>query len=297
MGIRNWIYFFKNAIISTLAHRLVHAISVGTIAVSLLLFGLFILLYVNLGNWVMTWGQSRSMSVYIEDGVDKKGIKRIESILKNIPGAEIKGFISKEKAMMDLVEALGEQSGLLEGMTKNPLPASFEIIFEKAEKNLIVQKKMKEDLEKIEGIHEVQYSEQWQERFKGLLSMLKIGGFTIGGLLCLAVLFIITNTIKLTIYARRNEIEIYKIVGATDWFIKIPFLIEGAIQGIAGGFIALLILFLLYSFFTLKKIYIFGLPVLHMVFLPGEYTVFLLSLSMVLGLVGGFIAVGRFFNL
>jgi cell division transport system permease protein len=245
----------------------------------------------------MEWGQSLSMSVYIEDGLDDAGTKKIESVLKNLPGAEIKGFTSKEQAMRVLVKGLGAQSGLLEGITENPLPASFEIVFRDVSINEVDPRKTKEYLEEIEGVDEVQYSEQWLERFEGLMYVLKVVGLVIGGFLCLAVLFITTNTIKLTIYSRRDEIEIFKLVGATDWFVKIPFLIEGAVQGIFGGLIALIILFLVYSVISLKRIHLIGLPVLDIVFLPNEYVVFILSLSLVLGLMGSLVAVGRFFNL
>jgi cell division transport system permease protein len=112
-----------------------------------------------------------------------------------------------------------------------------------------------------------------------------------------AVLFIITNTIKLTIYSRRDEIEIFKLVGATDWFVKMPFLIEGAIQGVLSGFITLLILFIVYSLFSLQTVHIFGLPVMDIVFLPYGYMLLLFIFSLLLGLTGSFIAVGRFFRL
>ncbi len=123
------------------------------------------------------------------------------------------------------------------------------------------------------------------------------GGSSWGGLFSVAVLFIITNTIKLTIYSRRDEIEIFKLVGATDWFVKMPFLIEGAIQGVLSGFIALLILFLAYSLFSLKTVHIFGLPVMDIVFLPYGYMLLIFIFSLLLGLTGSFIAVGRFFRL
>jgi cell division transport system permease protein len=152
-------------------------------------------------------------------------------------------------------------------------------------------------LEKIEGVEEVAYTEQWLERFEGLIYILKVAGLSMGGLLCLAVLFIITNTIKLTIYSRRDEIEIIKLVGATDWFIKIPFLIEGAIQGIFSGLISITVLFLVYTLFSLKKMHLLGLGVLKIIFLPTEYLVFILSLGLILGLMGSLIAVGRFFDL
>ena len=237
------------------------------------------------------------MSVYLKDGTDKEIKKRIESILINLPGAQIKGFISKEKAMKDLMKALGDQVGLLDGLENNALPASFEVVFKDVNNNQMDPKKMKANLEKIDGVDEVQYSEQWLERFEGLIYMLKLAGFIVGGLLCIAVLFIITNTIKLTIYSRRDEIEILKLVGATDWFVKIPFLIEGVIQGVFSGLLALGILFFVYSLFSLKSVHVFGLPVMDILFLPSNYVIFIFSLSLILGLMGSFIAIGRFFKL
>jgi cell division transport system permease protein len=118
-----------------------------------------------------------------------------------------------------------------------------------------------------------------------------------GGLLCLAALIIITNTIKLTIYSRRDEIEIIKFVGTTDWFIKIPFLIEGAIQGISSGLISITMLFLVYTLFPLKKIQLLGLGVLEIILLPAEYLVFILALGLILELMGSLTAAGRLFDL
>ena len=297
MRLRIWPYYIKHALINIFANRVVHGISISTISSSLLLFGSFVLLFLNLNNWMMEWGQSLSMSVYLKDGIDQKAKARVESLLRNLPGAELKDYISKEKAMVDLMKGLGAHSGLLDGLKENPLPASFEIVFKDVNIRQLNPRKMKEEIEKIEGVDEVQYSEEWLERFEGLIYVLKVAGFIIGGFLCLAVLFITTNTIKLTIYSRRDEIEILKLVGATDWFVKIPFLIEGAIQGLLGGLIALSILFLMFSVFSLEKVHVIGLPILDIVFLPIEYLGIILLLSLVLGLMGSFVAIGRFFSL
>jgi len=297
MRLRTWIYFFKYAFINILNNRLIHMISMGTITISMLLFGSLILLSLNINNWIKEWGESLSMSVYLEDGIDKKAKKRIESILIHLKGAEMKGFISKEQAMVLLKEGLGDQAGLLDGLKINPLPASFEVVFKDVRNHQIDPKKIKKSLEKIKSVNEVQYSEQWTERIKGLMHVVKLLGFVIGCLFCIGVLFITTNTIKLTIYSRRDEVEIFKLVGATDWFIKIPFLIEGAIQGIFSGLVALLILFGVYSLFSIKTVHLFGLPALDIIFLPNEYTISIILLSLILGLLGGFIAIGRFFNL
>ncbi|MBW1768195.1 MAG: hypothetical protein JRJ65_14260, partial [Deltaproteobacteria bacterium] len=117
MKLRIWTYLFKHAFENIFSNRLIHIISIGTISISILLFGAFILLFVNFNNLILEWGQSLSMSVYLKDGTDKETKNRIESILINLPGAQIKGFISKEKAMIDLMEALGDQVGLLDSLT------------------------------------------------------------------------------------------------------------------------------------------------------------------------------------
>ena len=297
MRLRTWIYFYKYAFINIWNNRLIHMISMGTITISILLFGSLILLSLNINSWIEEWGESLSMSIYLKDGIGERAKKRIESVLIDLKGAEMKGFVSKEQAMIFLKEALGDQAGLLDGLKKNPLPASFEIFFKDVHNHQIDPKKIKKSLEKIAGVNEVQYSEQWTERIKGLMHVVKLLGLVIGCLFCVGVLFIITNTIKLTIYSRRDEVEIFKLVGATDWFIKIPFLIEGAIQGIFSGLVALLILFGIYSIFSVKSVHLFGLPALNIIFLPNEYSIFIILLSLILGLLGGFIAIGRFFNL
>jgi cell division transport system permease protein len=296
MKLRIWVYFFKQGLLNISSNRLTHFISIGTITISMLLFGSFMLLSNNLNNWIKEWGESISMSVYLKDGIDDKTMHQIESTLTHLKGAEIKEFISKKEAMIQLKKGLGEQAGLLDGLENNPLPSSYELIFKNAKRNRVNPKEIKNSLEKMEGIDEVQYSDQWAERFKGLLDILKMVGLIIGGLLGIAVLFITTNTIKLAIYSRRDEIEISKLVGATDWFVKIPFLIEGAIQGIISGLFALLILYLMYYFISIKTVSLFGLPVLDFTFLSNKHSLFIIGLGVCLGLIGGFIAVGRFFK-
>jgi cell division transport system permease protein len=291
-----WTYYFKTAFSNILNNRLIHLISIGTITISIILLASFMLLSTNLNNWVSKWGESMSMSVYLKDGTDEKSKKDIESAIKQIKGAEIKGFITKDEAMNNLKKSLGEQAGLLEGLDDIALPGSFEIIFKTGSYGAVDPKLVKASLEKIKGVDEVQYSQQWIERFQGVMGMLRVAGYAIGALLCLAVLFITGNTIKLTIYTRKEEIEIYKLVGATDWFVKVPFLIEGAIQCLAGGIAALLVLFLAYSAISPKTIDIMDLPVINLSFLSVGDMGFIILLSLLLGFAGGFISIGRFFR-
>jgi cell division transport system permease protein len=291
-----WPYYFKTAFSNILNNRLIHLISIGTITISIILLASFILLSTNLDNWVRKWGESLSMSVYIKDGTDEKSKKDIESAIKQIKGAEIKGFITKEEAMITLKKSLGEQAGLLEGLDDIALPGSFEIIFKNGSNGAVDPKLIKASLEKIKGVDEVQYSQQLIERFQGVMGILRFTGYAMGALLCIAVLFITGNTIKLTIYTRKEEIEIYKLVGATDWFVKVPFLIEGVIQCLAGGIAALLLLFLAYAAISPKTIDVMDLPVINLSFLSVGDMGFVILLSLLLGFVGGFISIGRFFR-
>ncbi len=294
--LRRWTYHFKHALQNTFSNSLIHAVSLGTITISVLLIGAFVLFYVNVSTWFVQWGQSLSMSVYLADDIDEVTKGGVEAVLKDLPHAALKGFVSKEKAMMEMRDALGVQAGLLDGLTENPFPASFEIVFNQKTRDTVAAKNLKARLEGLEGVDEVQYSEQWVERFEGVIDMLKLVGLIIGGLLCIAVLFIVTNTIKLTIYSRKDEIEILKIVGATDGYVKMPYLIEGGLQGLVGGCIALLSLLGLYLLFSLRAEPILGLPVMDIVFLGGPHIGLILVLSLLLGLTGSFIALGRFFS-
>lgn len=294
--LRLWSTYFKHALSSILTNRLIYTLSVGTIAISLFIFSAFVLLSVNVKSWIQGWGQTLSISVYLKDGIDEETRETIRAAISTLQGAEIKGYISKEKALQDMKGMLGSQAGLLDGLTRNPLPASFEVAFRNTDRKSFEPKRIKAALEKVRGVDEVQYSEQWLDQFEGLLDVLKVAGLAIGGLLCVAVLFIITNTIKLAIYSRRNEIEIYKLVGATDWYVKAPLLIEGALQGVLGALIALGVLSAMHLIFSFKVIQVFGLPLMDFVFLSKQHALGILFLGLLLGLLGSLIAIGRFFK-
>ncbi|SPD75060.1 putative Cell division protein FtsX [uncultured Desulfobacterium sp.] len=296
MKSRLWAYLLKQALLNITDNRMLHLISIGTMVVSLSIFGSFLFLFVNINTWIQGWGHKVSISVYIKDGVDEATKNKISSALRSFPNAEIRRFISKEDALKDLKNALGSESGLLDSLSRNPLPASFEMVFDQIEPNQSDPEKIKEEIEKIDGVDEVQYSGEWLKQFEDLMDMVRIAGFIIGGLLCLGVIFIVSNTIRLTIYSRRQEIEIKKLVGATDWFVKTPFLLEGIFQGLFSGAISVLILFSGYLLICTNKLKLLGIVGLDLVFLPYDYLLLLFVISIALGLTGSFIAVSRFIS-
>ena len=289
-------YFFKQALLNIMGNRVVHVIGLSTMVVSLVIFGTFLFLFANINTWIQGWGNSLTMSVYLQDGISETKKDAISSLIMELPSSEIKRFISKEDALKDLKYALGPQAGLLEGLSRNPLPASFEVAFKNAKEAKITPHGIKKKISEIEGVGDVQYSEDWLTQVDGIMEIISLIGFVIGGLLCVGVLLIETNTIKLAIYSRKDEIQILKLVGATDWFVKIPFLLEGLIQGICGGILALVTLVLGYVLLSTKKMVFFDFAVLDFIFLPAEYIFLILLISIVLGMFGSIIAVGRFFD-
>ena len=287
-------YFFRQALTNIADNRMVHLVGIGTIAIAFIIFNSFVLVYVNINHWSDELGKSLTMSIYFKDQPESIQVEEIKKELINIQGVTIDKYVSKEEAMKALAEELGDKAGLLNGLHENPLPASLEIIFSRADRDDSLPYHLKRKLEKMDIVDEVQYSQEWTRKIKAIMGGIKLIGSIIGGLLFLATLFIITNTIKLTVFARKNEIEILRLVGATNLFIKTPFLIEGSIQGLLGGLIAVIILFAAYMTVIIKTELRIGFAALDVVFISPYLTVFLLLMSVIIGFAGSSIALGRF---
>ena len=296
MRIRFRTYFFKQALRNIRDNLTVHALGLGTMTSSLLIFGIFMLFFANVANWIHGWGNSLSFSIYLKDDVSDYKRDKVDSFLRQLPGQKTLVYISKKDAMADLKETLGGDAAILDRLSDNPLPASYEVFFDRTQKHVSDSEAIKAALGKLEGIAEVQCSEEWLNNFRQIMDLVESIFFVVGGLLCLCVIFIMTNTIKLTIFYRKTEIEILKLVGATDWFIKVPFLLEGIIQGILAGVLTLLMLGGGYLFFATKEIQFFGMNSLDLVFVSPEHMALLFLISVALGMIGSLIAMGRFFK-
>jgi cell division transport system permease protein len=263
-------------------------------AIAFLIFDVFLLVFLNINHWIDEQGSSLTMSIYFKGNPDESDLDRVTEELFQYPEVTIKEYISKRDAMRNLKKRLGDKAGVLEGLEENPLPASLEIVLSRAEV-AGVSRQLKTDLETLEAVDEVQYSNQWIEKVQAIMGVVKFIGIIFGGLLFLAALFIIINTIKLTIYSRQDEVEILKLVGATNGFVKAPFLIEGSMQGLLGGATALALLFLGYLAVITRLDLRVGFASLDIVFLPPSIILVLLLMSAVVGVVGSLISLTRFF--
>lgn len=287
-------YFFRQAVANIFENRLVHLIGIGTMSIAFLIFYAFILVVVNLNHWTEDQGRSLTMSIYFTGKPDTAAVERIKKELFLFPGVTIKQFISKDDAMKQLRRRLGDKGGLLDGLKQNPLPASLEIILSTGKGDGGLPHKLKKRLEKSKIVDEVQYSREWMRQIQAVLDVITIGGMIFGGLLFLAALFIITNTIKLTMYSRKEEIEILKLVGATNRFVKIPFMIEGSIQGLLSSVLALIILFLFYIIAMMRIDISIGFASLDIAFISPQVICCLLLMGVIIGFIGSTVSLGRF---
>jgi cell division transport system permease protein len=187
---------------------------------------------------------------------------------------------------------LGRQKNLLEGIQPAVLPPSFEIQLKKEFRNSTKIKEVVADLKKIPQFEEIQYGQEWVETFSVLVHILRLTQWILGGLLLIAVVFITFNTLQLTISSRRDEIEVMHWVGASPSFIRVPFYMEGLIQGLLGGGLAILFLLLLHQGLLLYipptiQDWLAKIPAL---FLPPETIAVTLLGGMILGFFGSFVA-------
>lgn len=265
-------------------------------AIAFLIFDAFFLVFLNINYWIEEQGSSLTMSIYFKGNPDKVAVEGVTKELLQCPEVAIKEFISKGDAMRNLKKRLGDKAGVLDGLEDNPLPASLEIVLSRGKIEDFPQQ-LKSRLEMLDAVDEVRYSHEWVEKVKAVMGAVRLIGIIFGGLLFLAALFIIINTIKLTIYSRHDEVEILKLVGATNRFVKAPFLIEGSIQGFLGGLIALVILFLCYLAVITRIDLRFGFASLDIVFLSPSFILLLLLMSSIVGFLGSMISLSRFFRI
>ncbi|NQT79778.1 MAG: ABC transporter permease [Candidatus Aminicenantes bacterium] len=167
------------------------------------------------------------------------------SLLKDVQ------FVSSEQALEKFQQNFPELQGIIDNININPFPSSFETTLRDENISSVKILVFIQEISRLEGIEDVQFNKDWVEKMESLSRLAKAVGFFLGGILILASFFIISNVIRLNVFARKGEIEIFRLVGATNIFIRIPFLMEGMILGVLGALISLVFLFLLINFFPL----------------------------------------------
>ena len=291
-------YFVRRALINLRQNIFVNVVTIGTITLALLIVALFLLVFVNLENAVGNWSERVQVTVYFDRELAPQEQAALRAKIISIPGANRVNYVSRDEALRRFKGRLRGQETLLEGVRPEVLPTSFEIALKRSSRDTQEVEAFVSVLKRIPGISEVQYGEEWVKRFNTFLNFMRLLGALLGSFLLIAVVFIVSNTIKLTIYARRDELEVMALVGATRFFIKAPFLIEGIIQGCVGSLIAIGLLLGLYEVFLQNagSFLTFNPATSGLSFLPLEYVGGIVITGVALGFIGSLTSLKRFVN-
>lgn len=244
-------YFISDAFKSLKRNRTISIASIATVLTTLFIFGAFLLTALNVKNGVTDVQDKVEVKVFLKDDVTQEQKDEVEAKLKTIQGVKGVEFESKDEAFAKMEGSSDYNKEILAGYSKenNPLPASYIVRLEGPEVASNVESDMKTDNKKyMDGVEDVGNDEELIGTINSFVKVINTVGLVLGIVFVGVSLFLIVNTIKITVYSRRREVGIMKFVGATDWFIRWPFVIEGIIIGLVGGILSTLLLFAGYNF-------------------------------------------------
>ncbi|WP_207669243.1 permease-like cell division protein FtsX [Fonticella tunisiensis] len=245
MKIRTFGYYIKEGLKSIVKNRVMSIASISTVAAALFILGIFMILVANVNSLIGDVENTIEIKAFLEDNVTTIQRNQIEKDIKAISGVKDVRYESKEEALEKVKNRLGNNQELTKGFeAENPFPAAYIIKVDNPE----VVKSVSSQISKIGGIYEVKDGQQYIDKIISITRLVKVSSLVLMIILGTISIFLISNTIKLAVYARKREINIMKYIGATDWFIRWPFLIEGVLLGIFGAIISILVLYFGYRY-------------------------------------------------
>ena len=292
MKIRTSEYFVREVIISMIRNRWMTFASIGTVTVSLFVLGVFMMLVVNLTKMASELESQVQIAVYLNDALTEEGRAEVEQMMRDMKSISKIEYIPREQAIKRLEERLGDHKYILEALgDSNPLPNSYEVTVKKPE----AVQSTAIAIADLYGVDEAKYGQDVASHLFDMTRLVRVFGFILMFLLAGATIFIISNTIRLTVFARRKEIAIMKYVGATDWFIRIPFILEGIALGFIGGGLAAIALRSFYSVMA-AKIYstLTFFPLVPQYPFVNYLTAVIIISGMIVGIIGSTISLKRF---
>lgn len=293
MNFRNYIYFFREAWKYLSRNRILSFATVSTVAICILILGIAVLMTVNASNFMNRLESDVEMVAFLEQGLTRTQITEIEEELQDLKGVKSVEFVSKETALKDLEKSFGgKEYDLGTTIGNNPLPNSYEIKAQDPHQVPTIASR----IEKIHGVYKVNYGQGVVERLFTVTKWVRTISVAFIVLLALGAIFLIATTIRLAIFARRKEIYLMKLVGATDWFVRWPFFIEGIFLGSAGAIISILLLGTGYASLLNKMNSIYFMSLVNNTATLSHIYIALLCTGAMLGVVGTYISLNRFLD-
>ncbi len=231
-------YVFDEAATMLRRHTAANVVSVVIMGLSLLILVVFLLITINVQAVIDRAGDEMRVYVYLADGTGAAERNEIQMRLLGLPGVEEVLFVSREEALSSFREMLGNDRDVLDALESNPLPDAFRVKVKAEYIRSDRLEAMARDVEGWSGVEEARYGERWIERGEKLVKGFYAADLFIGLIILLSVVFVIANTVRLTVISRQRTIEVTKLVGGTNAYVRIPFLVEGAVQGAVSAGLA-----------------------------------------------------------
>lgn len=295
MRIRTVRHIIKDGFVNSYRNKLMSLASVIIVVASLIVFGFFLLISFNLELNVTMWKEQPQMEIFCYTELDDIQVQRVEDSLKSNEMISKYERVSKEQNFEKAKAGLGKGSDLLDGYGAERFMVSFIIKL----KDPAYSEDVVATLEKTSGIEKVSYSQNTIEVISRIAYWIKLGSSLMVVLFLIVSVFIISNTIKLTVFARRKEINIMKYIGATDWFIRWPFVVEGVIISIIGAIIAFILTAYGYNILQEKfsqDLFLAKSQLLKLIEIKDVWSQLFLSyiaIASVVGMIGSFLSIRR----
>jgi cell division transport system permease protein len=284
-------YAFILAFQSLTREKWINILSVLTIASGLLIISLALFTVFNIDAATKNLPERFSLILYLDNDIQKEKVDSAVGILRKNNAVLSVRYIPKEEALKELKATLKNSSYVFEGLDENPLPDAIEVKLKKDAVGQETVRNLAAQVKKIPGVKEVDYA----EKFLSTLHYLRVGMKTIGLILIASlgagIVFVCYSTVKILFYRRNEEIETFKLLGATKAFIRTPFLIEGALIGTTGGIVSLLGIFAFY-YIVLLRLSV-SMPIFKLILFPSDLFLVLPFVGMFLGVTGAALAIGR----
>lgn len=287
-------FFTQRAIKDILENPFLNVVTIITIALSVLIVSAFGLFLLNAQDMFNTWKKGVRIMVYLSPETTENQRLDTRYQLQTIAGIERIQFISRDEALKLMKERMPRQASLLDNLRENPLPDAFEITLVSESNSPEKIEFLAQRIEGLPSVAEVEYGQQWIERFANFFNLFKLAGYGMGAMFFMATVFIAANTIRLVLYARREEIHIMRLVGATDNFIKFPYYLEGLIQGLCGSLIGMAILFAAFIAIGSHFEQSLSAEMVSIRFFPIQICAIIIGGGMTTGLLGSFFSLKQF---
>ncbi|HFD04912.1 MAG TPA: ABC transporter permease [Firmicutes bacterium] len=276
----------REAIRGMIHNKMMVFVTMSVVAFSLIIMGAFSIATVNGLRFVSIAESKIKIEAFLEDGLSREDVSSLTNKISKIEGVSNIRYISKDEAYQSFKRTLGKDKDMLEALKVNPLPASLEIDIDPAYKTINQLQKISSKIALFSGVEDVSFGKKWIEKVDKIIKVLLLADFIFGIILLISSVLLVTMTVRLNVEARRDHIDIMRLVGATDSFIKVPFIIEGLLTSLISSIVSAGVIY--------GALYLLSVKFKDISGDINTITVAIFVLGLLIGIIGSKIAVDKY---